>query len=354
MGRVKRDYWPTEAWRTIEPATVGMDSKKLSGLDHIISSQHKNIHGIVMVKDGYIAFERYYHDYGPCDTHRVASVTKSFTSALVGMAVDSGYISSIDQKVLHFFPDYVTHDIRKKTVTLKHLLTMTAPFTFSWKGNQGGREPLDRLRRQRDWVTYILNQMGGKGQSGMFQYSTAGTHLLSAIITHTTGRCARAFANEHLCGPLGMRDIPDHDMKTFSLDDVFGNHAAGWLKDPKGNSIGGFGLTLTPRDMARFGFLYLNGGMWDNKQIISKAWIDASTTPHAEVKIDETLAKYGYLWWIREEHGMSIYLALGDGGNVICCIPEKDLVVAIAGKIGRKPIDRWPLFETYILPAILD
>lgn len=356
MQTTKRDYWPTKEWKTTEPTAVGMDPEKLSELEDIIKSKHKNISGIVVVRKGYIAFEKYYNGFSPLDTNNVASVTKSFISALIGITLGAGYLKSVDQKVMDFFPDYVTtkDDIQKRTVTVKHLLTMTAPFAFSWKGNRGGQEPLDRMRRQRDWVKYILNLMGRKGESGVFQYSTAGTHLLSAIITRITGKSAREFANEHLFRPIGMREIPDHEMKSFTIDNVFGKNVTGWIKDPTGNSTGGFGLTLTPRDMARFGFLYLNRGTWNNKQILSEKWIEESTTMHSETMIDKTIAKYGYLWWLREDDGNSMYLALGNGGNVICCNQKKDLVVVIASKIVRNSTDRWSLIKEYILPAIID
>ncbi|MEO0596924.1 MAG: 6-aminohexanoate hydrolase, partial [Chloroflexota bacterium] len=101
--------------------------------------------------------------------------------------------------------------------------------------------------------------------------------------------------------------------------------------------------TLTPRDMARFGFLYLNDGVWDDQQIISKTWIERSTVAN--------LNNYGYLWWIREEK-TKIYSALGAGGNVICCMPEKDVVVAIASKIVRRTLDPWVLLDSLILPTI--
>jgi CubicO group peptidase (beta-lactamase class C family) len=342
---VKRDYWPTREWRTQNPASLGMDPEKFTDLEHMLKSQYRNINGIVIVRKGYIVFERYYHGYSYLDTHNVASVTKSFTSALIGIAIDAGYIKSVDQKVLDFFPEYVpgTDDIQKRTITIRHLLTMTAP--MAWKTTME-YEPLNRLRRQRDWVAYILNLLGKNGQLGKFYYSTAGTHLLSAIITRTTGMCAREFANKRLFRPLGMREIPDHDMKSYGLDDVFGKNVTGWIKDPDGITIGGWGLTITPRDMARFGFLYLNDGIWDNTQIISKKWIDDSTALNSN--------KYGYLWWLREEGSTLIYSALGSGGSVICCIPGKDVVVAIASKIIRKPRDRWLLLERCIIPAVID
>ena len=130
---------------------------------------------------------------------------------------------------------------------------------------------------QPDWVNYTLDILGQKGSIGPFKYSTAGAHLLSAIITRSTGQSAREYANEHLFKPLGMREIPDYTMEAFGFDDLFGKNVKGWVNDPNGYSTGGWGLTLTPRDMARFGFLYLNHGMWDNNQIISQTWVQEST-----------------------------------------------------------------------------
>lgn len=343
---MQSDYWPTQEWRNADPATLGMDSEKLTGLEQMVRSQHRNINSMVIVRKGYIVLERYYNGFGPLDPHNVASVTKSFTSALIGIALDAGYIKSVDQKVLDFFPEYIPGegDLEKGRVTIRHLLTMTAP--FAWKTRAGRYEPLDRLRRQPNWIKYILNLLGQKGQLGSFQYSTPGAHLLSAILTRTTGMCAREFANKRLFRPLGMREIPAPKMKSFQLDDVFGKNVRGWINDPDGNTTGGWGLTISPRDMARFGFLYLNRGRWNGQQIISDTWIEESIAPNAN--------HYGYLWWLREEGGTFAYSALGSGGNVICCIPGKDLVVAIASKIGGKARDRWPLFEKCIIPAVMD
>lgn len=339
----KKDYWPTKEWQTVKPVDVGMDPKYFKDLERMINSQHKNINAIVIVRKGYIVFERYYNGYSLCDTHNVASVTKSFISALIGIAIDKGYIQSVDQKVLDIFPEYVSDpgDIKKRTITIRNLLAMTAPIASKTVGNRW--EPLDRLRRQRDWVKYILDLLG-KGQTGKFQYSTAGAHLLSAIITRTTGICAREFANKHLFKPIGISEIPDHQMKSFQLDDVFGKNVTGWIKDPQGHTTGGLGLTITPRDMARFGFLYLNHGIWDNKQIISKKWIDESTAMNSN--------KYGYLWWLFETENTQAYTAAGSGGNHIYCIPNRDLIVVIAAKIIPKPQDRWPLLEKCIIPAV--
>jgi CubicO group peptidase (beta-lactamase class C family) len=340
---MKRIDWPTTEWQAGDPATLMMNSEKLAELEPIIKSDYSNINGIVVVRNGYIAYEKYFNGYGPDDTHHVASVTKSIVSALIGIAIDAQYIKNADQKVLDFFPEYVpdTADKQKQEITIRHLLTMTAPYSF-----EDWHEPLDKMCMQPDWVKYTLDMLGQKGTIGAFKYSTAGAHLLSTIITRSTGKSAREFANERLFKPIGMKEIPDYAMKSFGFDDLFGKDVKGWVKDPNSNSTGGWGLTLNPCDMARFGFLHLNRGIWENNQVISKSWIDESTAMNPN--------KYGYLWWLSEEDGVIAYLAVGDGGNVICCIPKKDLVVAIASAFTINPRDRWTLIKEHIIPAVLD
>jgi CubicO group peptidase (beta-lactamase class C family) len=323
-----------------------MRAATLGELDGFLRSSRRGVKGIVVVRNGYIVFERYRLGFGAEDAHNVASVAKSIISALVGIAIDGGYIESVDQKVLDFFPEYVpgSRGIQKRTLTLRHLLTMTAP--IAWKTGASGYEPLNRLRRQPDWVKYILDLLGRPGEPGRFQYTSVCPHLVSAIISRTTGRCAREFGSERLFRPLGMREIPDRDMTSFQADAVFGEKVTGWIKDPGGITTGGWGLTMSPRDMARFGFLYLNRGTWDDTPIVSEAWIGESTAHHPN--------RYGYYWWLRGEGADVSYSAAGSGGNLICCVPGKDLVVAIASTVVMKTRDPWLPVERFILPAIVE
>lgn len=342
---IRRDYWPTVEWRFSEPKSMNMDSIKLTAIDKELKYRYQSINGIVIVRGGNIVFERYNNGFGPEDTHNVASVAKSITSALIGILIDRGYIKNVDQKILDFFPEYKASpsDIQKRTLTIKNLLTMTAP--VAWQTGTGGFEPLNRLRRQKDWIKFILDLLGKKGDTGKFQYSSVGSHLLSAIISRTTGKCARVFGNENLFKTLGMREIPDSNMKSFTLDDVFGKNVNGWINDPTGITIGGWGMTITPRDMARFGFLYLNRGQWSGKQIIPEKWIEES--------IAENRNDYGYNWWLKGSGENFSYFAAGSGGSFIWCIPGKDLVISIASKITMRPRDRTDLIDNYILPSII-
>ncbi|SKC54495.1 serine hydrolase domain-containing protein [Maledivibacter halophilus] len=330
---------PTLNWKSTESQRIEIIPEKLSELDSIIKSKCNNINGIIVVKKGDIVFENYYRGYGPNDIHHVASVTKSILSALIGIAIKKEYIKSIDQKVLDFFPEYIsdTDNENKQKVTIRHLLTMTAPYPYDdWN------EPLDKLCTSHDWVKYTLDMLGQGGNIGGFKYSTAGSHLLSAIITRSTGKSALEFANKYLFGPIGMRIIPQYKMESFSYDDLFGKNVRGWVTDPHGNSTGGWGLTLTPRDMVRFGLLYLNYGFWNNQEIIPKSWIEESTASNKN--------NYGYLWWLFKENTVFAYAAMGDGGNTICCIPSKNMVVSIVSEFMINPYDRWKLIKEHILP----
>ncbi|WP_042161042.1 serine hydrolase domain-containing protein [Paenibacillus gorillae] len=324
-------------------AALGVDVEKLSSLDAVIKSEYSNINGIVAVRNGVTVYESYYNGFGPDTAHHVASVTKSIVSALIGIAIDRKYIENADAKVLDFFPEYVADADAgvKREITIRHLLTMTAPYAF-----EDWREPLDQMCMNPDWVQYALDIMGLNGTLGAFKYSTAGAHLLSAIITRATGKSAREFANEQLFKPIGMREIPDYTLTSFGFDQLFGSEVKGWVNDPHKHSTGGWGLTLTPRDMALFGQLYLNRGEWDGQPVISQSWVDESTAMNAN--------QYGYLWWVREENGVLAYSAVGDGGNVICCVPEKELVVAIASGFLPHAPDRWPLIRDWIIPAVSD
>ncbi|MED3447003.1 serine hydrolase [Bacillus thuringiensis] len=310
--------------------------KTAEKLDQIIKEEYENMNGMLVVQKGNVIFEKYYNGYGPDDVFHIASVTKTIISALIGICIDKGYIKSVDQRVIEFFPEY---NVNSSEITVRHLLTMTAPHPFvDWQ------EPLEELCMQRDWVQYTLNRIGQGGEIESFKYSSAGAHVLSAIITSVTGKSAREFANEYLFQPLGMREIPNYNMKAFGFDDLFGKAVKGWVHDPNGISTGGWGLTLTVRDIAKFGQLYLNKGIHNGKQILSKSWIKESTEMNQN--------QYGYLWWLREEDGIFSYCAMGDGGNMICCIPEKDLVIVIASEIMPNARNRWELIVKYILPCI--
>lgn len=329
-------------WQAVKPESIYMNNEKLAKLEQTIKSDYHNINGLIIIKDGHLAYEKYFNGKGPDHCHHVASVTKSVLSALIGIAIDKGYINSVEEKVMDFFPEYMyASNQQKQQITIRHLLSMTVPYPF-----EDWHEPLDKLCQQQDWIKYTLDFMGANGDLGAFKYSTAGAHVLSAILTKSTGKSARAFANEHLFTPLGMKEIPNYQMNAYGFDDLFGKNVKGWVHDPNGHSTGGWGLTLTTRDMARFGYLYINNGMWNNNRVLSETWIRESTEMNQH--------NYGYLWWLCQDDGLFTYSAIGDGGNMICCIPKLNIVVAISSEFIMNPRDRWPLMKAYIIPAVIN
>lgn len=314
-------------------------------LAQIVEEEYKNLNSLMIVKGGNLVYEQYNHGYAKEDTQHVASITKSIMSILVGMAIDQGHIKNEDEGVVDFFPEYkiFPRDLVKNTISIKDILTMTAPFAFSIKSMETRPfEPLDRLRRQPDWTKYILSIMGKGSHIGQFQYSTPSVHLLSAIITKTTGMSARAFGNKYLFEPLGIKAFEDIEMKSFRSEDLFGERMSGWVHDPKGITIGGWGLTLSPVDMAKIGQLYLQMGEWKGQQLISKGWVEKSTSNR------ENENDYGYLWWLKNIEGVSTYAALGYGGNMIACVPDGDLLIVATGKMTAKIGDPYDLIKKII------
>jgi CubicO group peptidase (beta-lactamase class C family) len=335
---VKKNYWL--AWRQAVPEAVGMRTEVLAALAREIELRFDSVNALLVARRGYLVLENYYNGFGREDAHFLASVTKSFTSALVGIAIDKGYIEGVDQKIVDFFPEFTAtaRDAIKRELSIEHLLTMTAG--FHWRTGARGYEPmLERLRKSPDWTAFILDLPIRDRLVGRFQYNSTTSHLLSAIISRATGKSAREFANEHLFGPLGIGPVPAGVQGASGEGKI-----AQWASDPQGNSIGGWGLSLRAVDMVRFGILYLNGGRWNGAQIVSSQWVETSTWPHTR--------GYGYQWWLRKLHGVRVYAAVGRGGHHIFCLPEQDLVVAIASRPAGAWRDRWPLLETFVIPAL--
>ncbi|MEM9832148.1 MAG: serine hydrolase [Bacteroidota bacterium] len=308
-------------------------------LVELIQRDYDNIAGIVVQEGKETMCEHYFHEYHQNDPIHIASVTKSITSVLVGIAIDQGLIQNVEQKVLDFFPEYKVKK-REKTiqkVTIRHLLTMTAPFKFKY-------EPYTKVYSSKDWTKAVFDLLGGKSLSEDFKYTTAGLQVLSGILEKATGRPVREFADEYLFKPLDIKTpsslrIRGREEHFAFLKDKYVN---GWVVDPIGTNTAGWGLTLTTRDMAKVGQLYLNGGRWNNQQIISPRWVDESTKVHSQWGE----LSYGYLWWIIGTH---CFAAIGDGGNVVYVNPEKRIVVAITSRFKPRAKDRIELIENYIL-----
>ena len=322
-----------------------MNQEKLVDLEKKITSDYGNTAGMVVRKDGKTLYEKYFNECTAESRIHVYSVTKSIISLLLGIALDKGYLTSINQKVLDFFPDYSVKK-REKTiqnVTIKNLLTMTAPYKYKVA-------PYVRYFTSEDRVPFTLDLLGGKGQIGDFRYTPLiGPDILSGILVKTTGQSVFDFATKNVFSPLGITVERNVTFRSKEEQLAF-NHAndiSGWVTDRAGVNAGGWGLTLSPADMAKVGQLYLDGGMWEGKRIVSKRWIDESTKEQSRwAKLN---LPYGYLWWIMDEKEHAC-AAMGDGGNVIYFNTKKKLVISIAAFFVQNAKDRMALIKEYIEP----
>ncbi len=304
-----------------------MDPALLAEMFRTIEAQAINIHSVLVIRHGYIVAEAYYPPFTEESQREVFSVTKSVMSALIGIGLNEGAISGLDRPVLDFFPGrtFAQPDPRKTAMTLENLLTMTAG--LDWEDTN---PVLGQMTQSPDWVAFVLDRPMVEAPGRRFNYCSGCSHLLSAILQETTGQKTFDYAQAHLFGPLGITHFT-------------------WQRDRQGIALGGWGLQMTPRDMAKFGYLYLHGGAWDGQQLVPAEWVRRSTARHVET--DSTLALgYGYQWW--RDPAVDAYMARGRGGQLIYVAPGPDLVVVFTADL---PDDAalLELIHTTILPAAL-
>ena len=322
-----------------------MDQIKMEDLEQKINSQYANTTGIVIIKDGIVSYEKYFKGCTAESRVHVYSVTKSVISILLGIAMDKGYIKNIEEKVLDYFPEYKVKRGEKKiqNITLRDMLTMTAPYKYRLFA------PYIKYFTSSDWVKFSLDLLGGRGKVGTFRYAPLiGPDILSGILVRATGQSVLEFAAENLFEPLGIK-VENNLLFESKEEQMAFNQStdtSGWAVDPTGIHAAGWGLTLTPMDMAKIGQLYLNGGMWEGKRIVSSKWVEDSTIEHSRWKKENL--PYGYLWWVNEDG----YAAMGDGGNIIYVNTKKKLVISIAALFVPKAGDRIELITKFIEPVL--
>ena len=322
------DQWPTEGWPVSAPEAQGMDSDDLADMLAVIDEDNLAIDAVLVVRHGHLVAEAYTQPHQVEDRHKLFSCTKSVVSALVGIAIEQGYIEGVDQPLLSLFPGRAAAnlDARKRSMTLGHVLMMATgldcqdSYLYRWKG-------LREMGRSDDWVQYMLDLPMVDEPGSRFEYCNGASYLLSAIVQEATGLSARAYAEQHLFEPLGIDDLR-------------------WPSSPEGVTIGWSDLYLRPRDMAKIGYLYLRGGQWDGAQIVPSAWVEASSRKHLPATLQDG---YGYQWWVRDD---GIYMALGYGGQFIYVVPDEDMVVVFASALPEREFYApQRLLDKYILPA---
>ena len=315
------------------------------------TGNESNICQISAVRQGETVYEDCWHGFRAEDAMNVNSVTKGVMALLAGIALDRGEIRSVDQKVMDFFPDYTVKRGEKTIyeVTIRHLLTMTAPYKYK-------SEPWTTVCTSNDWTLAVLDFLGGrKGITGEFKYATLGIQILAGVIERSTGEKCIDIVNKCLFKPLG---IPEHrvhgDSSKEDQFDFFMNknpRENEWYSDPQDTVTAGWGLCLSARDMARLGDMVLHEGMYGGKRIISEGYIRDMITPHLKLGERFGFMNYGYLWY-KPYDDRDVYAAIGDSGNIIYVNREKEIAVGITGTFKPRIFDRVEFIEQKVLTVI--
>ena len=311
-----------------------------------------NICQICAVKNGVTVYSDCWRGFDEKSAANVNSVTKGVMALLTGFAVDKGYIGSLQQKVLEFFPDYTVKRGEKTIygVTVEHLLTMTAPYKFR-------SEPWTKVCTSDDWTRAALDLLGGRsGITGEFRYTTLGIQILAGIIEGASGRKCIDIANEELFKPLGIPAHAEHgdSSKEDQFDFLMNKkpHRNEWYIEPAGTVTAGWGLTLSASDMAKIGQMVLSGGVYGGKRVLSEKWIKQMTTPHIQLGEHFGNMQYGYLWY-RPHKDREVFAAIGDGGNIIYADAQSGISVGVTGTFKPRIYDRVEFIENSVLPLVL-
>ena len=314
--------WPTSGWPTGAPEEKGFDSLRLAEGLLAIRRNGLDLHSVSIVRDGVMVLDAHFYPYDGRTVHEMASVTKSITTTLIGIAADQGKLR-LDDPMLSFFSGraVANRDAAKERITVRHLVSMSSGLECTSANDE---QTLKEMERSADFVQFTLDRKVVSEPGAEFVYCSPGMHLLSAILQKATGMTALEFARLHLFGPLGIRDVI-------------------WPADAQGFNHGWGGIRVHPHDTAKIGFLWLNHGQWEGKQIVSRQWVEDSVKTQIKTGRDDD---YGYGWWITGDEGE--YAAIGRGGQRIQVWPDINTILVMTG--GGVDIDD---IEPMITPAFV-
>jgi CubicO group peptidase (beta-lactamase class C family) len=335
--------WPARAWPESTPKAEGMDLAPLDAFDReIAAGKYGYVDSMLVIRHGKVVYEKtydrsadyarlfvgkgepgIYNYYDPgwhpyykgTKLHTMQSVSKSVTSALIGIAIRRGEISGVDASPMPYFAAFkIAPDPRRDRMKLRDVLTMTAGIRWDEESTEY-TDPANNcavMEGKEDWVRYVLEQPMAEDPGKTFVYNSGATELLSYLLWKTTGKQADDYAKEHLFGPLGIEYY--------------------WKRTPKGLADTEGGLYLTPRDLAKIGYLYLKDGVWDGKRILPEGWVAAST--RASTRAKDGSFGYGYQWWVMPGKGTGshdAYAGWGYGGQFLIVVPDLELIAVFTG-----------------------
>ena len=363
--------WPQDTWPVSTPEAEGLDPSAIDAINgDIAHGRYGLIDHFLVIKNGKVVVDfqlrqdyeaiasdydttnyQYNYDatqwhpyYKGTNLHTLQSVTKSITSAALGIAIDEGLIEGVDVPAMEMFEGYGQdlNDPLRKAASLEDLLTMRSG--IDWNEMTSYNDSTNSciiMEKSENWVQYVLDQPMREEPGTVFDYNSGVSVLLGKIIELKTGQTADKWTEEKLFKPIG-------------IDEYY------WKKTPKGEVDTEGGLYLSAYDLARIGYLFMNGGEWEGQQVISKEWVDASTSSVVEdVRPDNDRPDtgYGYQWWIPVEEtlGTKVFAGNGYGGQFLQVVPEHDMIVVFNGWNihERTPLSSWSALKDRILPALV-
>jgi CubicO group peptidase (beta-lactamase class C family) len=318
---------PPADWPDSSPSSERMDAAKLAEMDAYIRAQLPHVRSLLIARHGSLVFERYYADASRDGLQNLQSMTKSVSSALVGIALKKHLIASLDAMVLDYLPEYrdAITDPRVEGITIRNLLTMSTGIDeMQLSFDKALSDPIRDILRQR------LIFAPGQG----FKYSSPAAHLLGGVLRKATGKAPLEFAESELFGPVGMGHVV-------------------WYADRSGLQSGGLSGLFRARDMMKFGQLYLQRGRWTGAELIPTAYVADSVKVQNRGEFYGEPARYGYMWWIATICGEDGFYARGFGGQYLMVLPRFELVILCTSD-WRQPEypQHFALIEKFILPAV--
>jgi CubicO group peptidase (beta-lactamase class C family) len=331
-------HWPTNEWKYMTPEEYDLNPKYFNQITDVIENRTYPLSSLVIANNmGYLLYEWHTMFYDENKTYETFSVTKAIIGLLIGIAIDKGFIESVDIPISRYFnsSEWQNPGPRKEAITIRHLLTFTTGFEYDELSTSYGdpNNLFNIWKASSDWVQFTLDLPMNADPGQQFTFCAPASHLLSVILSKATGQTPLEFGNQFLFKPIGINiDV--------------------WKTEPnKIHNDGGNGLYMSTQDMVRIGYLMYNNGTWNGTQIISKEWIKELSQPHFHTF-------YGYQWWIlpEEEFGKGAIWATGNyETSALVILREYGLILSIVGSYPEGVTAEWPrkLITDYLIPASL-
>lgn len=321
-------YWPEKEWRTSTPEEQGMDSDiLLKGLPSV-SDLLLDGHSLVVIRHGYMVLEASAYPFSASKPQAFRDAAEPVMATLIGIAIDKGYIKSVDQSIWDFLPkeNIALMNSNKAALTIRHLLNGQTGLAYAW--GDDAKKYYALTEKDEDWVRVFLSAPASEKPGMRTKWLYGDALVLSAILQKATGSTALEFAKQYLFGPLGITDVA-------------------WSATPQGVNIGADELFLSPCDMAKLSYLYLRNGQWNDQQIVSAEWVKTAISRQVATPFEDWAV--GYSWFVGQFAPTSYtgYWQSGAGGQWIWGFPELDLIAVATGYGAAQPV-----LNDFLLPAV--